>query len=80
MCAKGHKRVFQHAVVFIVLVVIGCEEWPGGHDVPTMERSDTLGDLRAFRDSLYECFERRSDALFELIILLIAGASPRRST
>jgi hypothetical protein len=28
--------------------------------------SQPLNDLRTFRDSLYRCFERRADALFEL--------------
>lgn len=42
-----------------------------------MERSDAFDDLRAFRDSLYECFERRSDALFELTdAILTAGVVP----
>jgi len=38
--------------------------------------------LRAFRDSFYRCFDRRSDALFELTdALLTAGSVPsRRST
>ena len=31
-----------------------------------MEPCDALETLRTFRDSLYECFDRRSDALFEL--------------
>ncbi len=31
-----------------------------------MERSDALDALRTFRDSLYRCFDRRADALFEL--------------
>ena len=35
-------------------------------------------DLRAFRRSFYECFHRRSDALFELAdaILTADGAAP----
>jgi hypothetical protein len=42
-----------------------------------MERSDALYALRAFRDSLYECFERRADALFELTdSILTAGVFP----
>ena len=47
-----------------------------------MERSDSLDALRAFRDSLYECFERRADALFELTdaILTADVIPPRRST
>jgi DDE superfamily endonuclease len=36
-----------------------------------------LDDLRAFRNSLYRCFERRADALFELTdALLSAGTVP----
>jgi hypothetical protein len=36
-----------------------------------------LDSLRAFRDSLYRCFERRADALFELTdALLTAGPVP----
>jgi hypothetical protein len=38
---------------------------------------DSLDALRAFRDSLYRCFDRRADALFELTdALLTAGAVP----
>ncbi len=38
---------------------------------------DSLDALRAFRDSLYGCFDRRADALFELTdALLTAGAVP----
>src|SRR5215203_429185 len=37
----------------------------------------TLGALRAFRGSLYRCFDRRADALFELTdALLTAGSVP----
>ena len=37
----------------------------------------SLNDLRAFRNSLYRCFERRADALFELAdALLTASAVP----
>jgi len=37
----------------------------------------TLDILRTFRDSLYECFERRGDALFELTDAnLTAGVLP----
>jgi hypothetical protein len=36
-----------------------------------------LNSLRAFRDSLYRCFEQRADALFELTdALLTAGPVP----
>ena len=36
-----------------------------------------LDSLRTFRDSLYRCFERRADALFELTdALLTAGPVP----
>ena len=39
--------------------------------------SQRLDDLRTFRGSLYRCFERRADALFELAdALLTAGAVP----
>jgi hypothetical protein len=31
-----------------------------------MEPYDALQTLRTFRDSLYKCFDRRADALFEL--------------
>ena len=42
-----------------------------------MERSDSLDALRTFRHSLYECFERRADALFELTdAILTAGVVP----
>src|SRR5215216_4838475 len=36
-----------------------------------------LDDLRTFRNSLYRCFERRADALFELAdALLTSGTVP----
>ncbi len=38
-----------------------------------MERSDALGALRTFRDSLYRCFDRRADALFELADAILAA-------
>jgi DDE superfamily endonuclease len=39
--------------------------------------AQSLDSLRAFRDSLYRCFERRADALFELTdALLTAGPVP----
>ena len=42
-----------------------------------MEPSRSLDVLRTFRDSLYECFERRADALFELTdAILTAGVLP----
>ncbi len=42
-----------------------------------MEPFASLDALRTFRDSLYRCFERRADALFELTdALLTAGAVP----
>jgi hypothetical protein len=42
-----------------------------------MEPTESLDALRAFRDLLYECFERRSDALFELTdAILTAGVVP----
>ncbi len=42
-----------------------------------MEPTEALDALRAFRDLLYECFERRSDALFELTdAILTAGVVP----
>jgi hypothetical protein len=42
-----------------------------------MERSDALDVLGTFRNSLYECFERRTDALFELTdAILTAGVVP----
>jgi hypothetical protein len=36
--------------------------------------SQPLNDLRTFRDSLYRCFERRADALFELTDALLTAA------
>ena len=36
--------------------------------------SQPLNDLRSFRDSLYQCFERRADALFELADALLSAA------
>jgi hypothetical protein len=33
-----------------------------------------LDDLRTFRNSLYRCFERRADALFELADALLSAA------
>src|SRR5918995_5054382 len=36
--------------------------------------SQPLNDLRTFRDSLYRCFERRADALFELTDTLFTAA------
>ena len=36
--------------------------------------SQSLNDLRTFRDSLYRCFERRADALFELADALLTAA------
>jgi len=45
--------------------------------VSIMEPSYSLDVLRTFRDSLYECFERRADALFELTdAILTAGVLP----
>ena len=42
-----------------------------------MEPTEALDALRAFRDLLYGCFERRSDALFELTdAILTAGVVP----
>jgi hypothetical protein len=42
-----------------------------------MEPSDALDVLHAFRDRLYECFDRRADALFELTdSILTAGVVP----
>jgi hypothetical protein len=42
-----------------------------------MEPCDALQTLRTFRDSLYECFDRRADALFELTdAILTAGILP----
>jgi hypothetical protein len=42
-----------------------------------MERSDALDALHTFRKSLYRCFDRRTDALFELTdALLTADAIP----
>ncbi len=39
--------------------------------------AQALDGLRAFRGSLYRCFERRADALFELAdAMLTAGAVP----
>ena len=36
--------------------------------------SQPLNDLRTLRDSLYRCFERRTDALFELTDALLTAA------
>ena len=36
--------------------------------------SHPLDDLRTFRDSIYRCFERRADALFELTDALLSAA------
>jgi len=36
--------------------------------------SEPLNDLRTFRNSLYRCFERRADALFELADALLTAA------
>src|SRR5215213_6319172 len=42
-----------------------------------MERSNALDVLHAFRKSLYRCFDRRADALFELAdAILTAGVVP----
>src|SRR5215217_8542190 len=42
-----------------------------------MERSDALDALHTFRQSLYRCFDRRADALFELTdSILTAGVVP----
>ena len=42
-----------------------------------MERSNALDVLRTFRESLYRCFGRRADALFELTdAILTAGVVP----
>src|SRR5215212_4501176 len=44
---------------------------------PHMEPFTPFDALRAFRDSLYRCFDRRADALFELgDALLTAGVAP----
>lgn len=46
-----------------------------------MHSLDILADLIAFRHSLYSCFGRRADALFELTdAILAAGPSPRSPT
>ena len=37
--------------------------------------AQTLDTLRAFRNSLYRCFDRRADALFELTDALLTAAS-----
>src|SRR3954462_12279881 len=44
-----------------------------------MERSDALDALRTFRDSLYECFELRADALFELTDAILSACAPTPS-
>ncbi len=44
-----------------------------------MERSDALDALRTFRDFLYECFDRRSDALFELTDAILSADGPTPS-
>src|SRR5215210_8116660 len=42
-----------------------------------MEPCNALETLRTFRHSLYECFDRRADALFELTdAILTAGVVP----
>ena len=42
-----------------------------------MESSDTLDDaLRSFRNRLYECFDRRADALFELTDAILTAGVP----
>ena len=42
-----------------------------------MDTPDRLADLIAFRHSLYSCFGRRADALFELTdAILTAGPQP----
>src|SRR5215218_7614345 len=42
-----------------------------------MERSNALDVLHTFRKSLYRCFDRRADALFELAdAILTAGVVP----
>jgi hypothetical protein len=41
------------------------------------EYADATCDLRSFREQLYACMKRRSDALFELVdAILTAGAVP----
>jgi DDE superfamily endonuclease len=42
-----------------------------------MEQSDALDALQTFRESLYRCFDRRADVLFELTdAILTAGVVP----
>jgi hypothetical protein len=42
-----------------------------------MEQSDAFDALRTFRDCLYHCFDRRTDALFELTdSILTSGVVP----
>ena len=43
--------------------------------MPMDSSARTLGSLHAFRDSLYRCFERRADALFELTDALLTAGS-----
>ncbi len=42
------------------------------HHVPLMDTPDPLAPLRAFRDALYACFDRRADALVELADAVLA--------
>jgi DDE superfamily endonuclease len=47
------------------------------HDGRIMETFDALHAIRSFRDSFYECLDRRADALFDLAdALLTADAVP----
>jgi len=45
--------------------------------MPVMELPNALDALRTLRNSLYECFDRRADALLELTdALLSSGPTP----
>jgi hypothetical protein len=73
--ASVSKGITNLACVLTALAAKDAEVSRWVHDGQTMEPPEAL---RAFRRSLYECFHRRRDALFELAdaILCADGTAP----
>jgi hypothetical protein len=73
---------YWRKVLACVLTALAAKDAEGSgwvHDGRIMEPPDAID---AFRRSLYECFNRRGDALFELTdaMLTADGAAPSPST
>jgi hypothetical protein len=66
--------ILHQACALTALAAKGAESSQSAHDGRIMEPPDAL---LAFRRLLYECFHRRSDALFELAdAILTADGAP----